>query len=85
MQKLVDANDHEIDTLLKRLKPTTKFEYASKEEAEFYGANKPRFVNPWVLHEGKLVQLSELTPGLEQYFDDFKKQHQNLGIKQIAS
>jgi HD superfamily phosphohydrolase len=85
MQKLVDAKDHEIDVLLKRLKPTTQFEYASIEEAEFYGANKPRFVNPWVLHEKKLVHLSELTPGLKQYFTDFKKQHQNLGVKQVTS
>jgi HD superfamily phosphohydrolase len=85
MQKLIDAKDYEIDALLKRLKPTTKFEYASKEESEFYGSNKPRFVDPWVLHEKKLVQLSELTPGLEQYFTDFKNQHQNLGVKQITS
>ena len=85
MQKLVDAKDHEIDVLLKRLKPTTKFEYESKEEAEFYGSNKPRFVDPWILHEEKLVQLSELTPGLDQYFTDFKIQHENLGVKQIPS
>jgi HD superfamily phosphohydrolase len=85
MQKLVDAKDSEIDALLQRLKPTTQFEYASIDEAEFYGSNKPRFVNPWIMRDGKLVQLSTITPGLQQYFDDFSKQHKNLGVKQITS
>lgn len=85
MQKLVEANDDEVNSLLDRLKPTTQFVYASQEEAEFYGSNKPRFVNPWVMNEGELVHLSELISGLQQYFDDFTKRHKNLGVKQISS
>lgn len=82
MQKLRDAHDSEIDILLDRLKPGTEFIYAPKEKAEFYGPNKPRFVDPWVKQEGKLVHVSELIPGLSYYFEEFTKRYTTIGVRQ---
>ena len=82
MEKMKATNDAEINTLLDRLKPGYEFNYAPKEEAEFFGNNKPRFVDPWVLVEGKRKLLSTVVPGLKEYFTDFAKQHKSLGVKQ---
>lgn len=85
MQKLVDAKDPDILALIKRLKPSTKFVYTSKEDSEFFGPNKIRFVDPWVLHKRKLIKLTEISPDLIQYFNNFKTHYENLGVKESTS
>jgi HD superfamily phosphohydrolase len=85
MKKLKKQKNKEIDTLLGRLNPSTHFVYAPKNEAEFYGPNKPRYVNPWILKKKKLIHLTDLVPGLQHYFIEFSSQHEYLGVKQIGS
>lgn len=82
MQKLLDTKDNEILHLLNRLQPGKEFQYAPEKTAEFFGPNKPRFVDPWVLHDKKLVQLSDLIPGMKEYFAEYTKTYANLGVIQ---
>lgn len=82
MQKLRDANDAQINACLDRLAPGNEFVYASKEDAEFYGLNKPRFVDPWVKQGDTLVHVSQLIPGLTDYFQEFMTRYKNIGVKQ---
>jgi len=84
-KKLIDSNDPGINILLKRLNPTTKFIYAPKSDAEFYGSNKPRYIDPLILHENKLTKISDLFPELLEYFNNFKNQYKVLGVKEISS
>lgn len=83
MGKLRRANNPEVNKLLNRLQPGKEFEYASRAEAEFFGPNKPRYVNPWVRNHGRLVRLSSLVPNLGYYFEEFKTNYKNLGVKQL--
>ncbi len=82
MKKLKSVQDEEIDKYLRRLKPGKYFYYAAEESAEFFGPNKPRFVDPWVKVKGKLVNLSSLVPGLREYFEEFRLRHNKLGVSQ---
>jgi HD superfamily phosphohydrolase len=82
MSKLIATKDPEILAFLNRLKPGKQFHYAPKETAEFYGPNKPRFVDPWVLSEGKLHLMSDLIPGMKEYFAEYVKTHTDLGVSQ---
>lgn len=83
MSKLRKANNSQIDKLLDRLKPGKEFVYASQEEAEFFGPNKPRFVDPWVKSRGKLERLSNLVPSLEYFFKEFNTKYKNIGVNQL--
>lgn len=85
LKKLTYANDPEINKLLKRLNPKTKFMYASKNGAEFYGPNKPRYIDPLILHKNKLFKLTDLNPELLEYFENFKNQYKVLGVKGYSS
>ncbi len=82
MKKLQQTNDPEILSFLNRLKPGMEFHYASKEQAEFYGMNKPRYVDPWIMQNKKLHLLSDLTPGLKEYFSEFKSRYMYIGVNQ---
>jgi len=82
MQKLKDAKNDAINQLLKRLQPGTEFVYAPKALAEFYGPNKPRFVDPWIMKDNQLIHLSDIIPGLTYYFQEFKAAHTYVGVKQ---
>jgi HD superfamily phosphohydrolase len=82
MQQLLDADDAQINALLMRLKPHKEFHYAAKEHAEFYGSNKPRFVDPWVMQNNELHMLSELIPNFKEYFSEYAKNFKNLGVIQ---
>lgn len=80
--KLRAANNKEITAYLARLTPGREFVYASKGEAEFYGPNKARYIDPLVLRHGKLRTTSELVVGLERYIDDFKQSCKYIGVRQ---
>lgn len=82
MKKMRDAHDTQILAFLDRLTPGRLFEYAGKETAEFYGPNKPRFVDPLVEVEGKLERLSIRVPNLGYYFKEFAKNFKYLGVTQ---
>lgn len=82
MKILEDIDDPEVSKYLERLNPQTKFVYANESEAEFYGHNKPRVVDPWVEVDGKLVRISEITPRLKEFFDHYKKTYQMIGVKE---
>ncbi len=53
MNMLSAGGDQEIASRLAELEGL-KFEYASKEDADYYGKNKPRTVDPWVKVEDRL-------------------------------
>ncbi len=80
--KLTKANNKTIKFYLGRLKPGREFEYAPKDDAEFYGKNKARYIDPLVLRNDKLQKTSELVVGLAQYIEDFKQKCQYIGVKQ---
>lgn len=84
LNKLRAAHDAQVDALLDRLQPGKEFRYATEQEAEFYGPNKPRCVNPLVAEGGKLRRLSELVPGLGNYIEEFKTRYKHLGVVQPA-
>lgn len=84
-RKLESANNKMVDAYLKRLQPGREFEYASKDEAEFYGKNKARYIDPLVLHSGKLKNTSQLVIGLAQQIEDFRQKCQYIGVKQKES
>jgi uncharacterized protein len=80
--KLKNANNSEINKLLNRLRPGKEFIYAPRNKAEFFGPNKPRYVNPLIINEGKLVRLSDSVPSMEHYFEEFTKRYKNIGVIQ---
>lgn len=82
MQQLKDTQDEAILGLLNRLQPGREFVYAEKEDAEFYGPLKARFVDPWVLHKKKFYQVSDLIPGMKEYLLEFKARYSYLGVNQ---
>lgn len=83
LQMLRDVHDEKIDARLQRLQPGKEFMYVSEQEAEFYGRNKPRFVDPLVEQDGVLKRVSELVPGIRGYFDEFKARYMNIGVRQL--
>ena len=82
LAKLHAANHPGITSALERLQPGKEFAYAKEAQAEFYGKNKPRVVDPWVEADGTLQRLSNIIPGLKDYFDDFRKQYAYVGVVQ---
>ncbi len=80
---LVAAGHPEITAYLDRLRPGREFIYAPKEDAEFYGKNKVRYIDPLVLKGNELRRTSEIIPGLEQYIGAFKKRCDYIGVRQI--
>jgi len=81
MKKFRSSKNPHIIRLLKRLKPGNEFVYAKKDEAEFYGPNKPRTVDPLVMVKGKLERLSSLVPSLGYFFEEFKSNYKFIGVK----
>ena len=82
LRKLKNIDNKEINKLLNRLKPGKEFVYAKKQEAEFYGPNKPRYVDPLVKTRDGLQRISKLVPGLGYFFEEFAKNYKNLGVIQ---
>jgi len=83
MKKLRKINDKKINKLLARLTPGKEFVYAPESEAEFFGPNKPRVVDPLVLQKGRLTRISKLVPSLEYAFEEFAKNYKYLGVRKI--
>jgi uncharacterized protein len=81
MEKLQKSSNLQIKKLLDRLKPGVEFSFTSKEDAEFYGPLKPRFVNPRVMVDGEFKQVFDLIPGMQEYFEEFAKQHRYIGVR----
>jgi len=85
MEKLRGTRDPEILAYLDRLVPSRVFEYAEKDEAEFYGPNKPRFVDPMIKEGDTLVRLSSKVSNLAYYFEEFAKKYKYLGVNQTKA
>lgn len=83
-EKLIASKDRTIIELLDRLKPGKEFIYTKKEDAEFFGPNKPRYVNPLVKTDSGVKRVSELVPSLKYFFEEFSEKHKYLGVKQIS-
>lgn len=82
-EKLTATSEPEVVKYLERLQPGREFVYASEAEAEFFGPNKPRFVDPLVVHEGSYKRVSELVPSLAYFFSEFAQKYQQLGVNQL--
>ncbi len=85
LNTLQGAGDSTIDGWLNRLQPGKEFSYAPKAEAEFYGANKARVIDPWVEREGELRHLSEYVSGMKAYFEEYKARYAFIGVKPVLS
>jgi HD superfamily phosphohydrolase len=81
--KLQSANNEDINAYLDRLQPGKEFTYAPEAEAEFYGKNKARYIDPLVLSEGQLVNTSKLVVELAEYMEAFKQKSLYIGVRQI--
>lgn len=84
-QKLRHTGNGTINAYIARLTPNQEFIYAPKEDAEFYGRNKARYIDPLVLRDHELKNTSELVAGLASYIADFKQSCQYIGVKQKES
>lgn len=82
MEKLKEANDQHIATLLERLYSGKQFHYAPKDNAEFYGPNKPRFIDPFIKTNKGLMRVSEVLSGMNEYFEEFVTTHTYMGVVQ---
>lgn len=82
METLQGVNDKEIQAFLARLVPGKEFHYAPKGKAEFYGTNKPRFVDPIVLVENSYKRISDLIPEMKEYFTEFETRYAAIGVIQ---
>lgn len=80
--KLMEADNEKIKSYLGRLEPGREFKYAPKDDAEFYGKNKARYIDPLVLENNQFKKTSELVVGLAEYIENFKQQCQYIGVKQ---
>lgn len=84
MQKLKDAKDPQINNYLNRLVPNKEFIYTNKDQAEFYGPNKPRFIDPLVkTSNAEFKRVSELVISLKYFFEEFSEKYKMLGVKQL--
>jgi hypothetical protein len=84
MDKLRQSKDKEMIKKLDELNPKLNFIYTSKEASEFFGANKPRAIDPLVKHEGKLVRTSDLIPVFKYWFEEFKERYSEIGVRRSA-
>ena len=84
LMKLKESKNSKVKDLLNRLKPGKEFEYALETDAEFFGPNKPRFVDPLVKTDKGLERLSNLVPSLGNFFKEFTTKYRNLGVRQIG-
>jgi hypothetical protein len=82
MEQLKAAGNEQIDSLLKRLVPGRDFIYSAKSDAEFYGPNKPRAVDPLVKTAKGLQRLSELLPNYADFKQQFLSDYKYLGVNQ---
>ncbi len=80
--KLEAAEDKSITHYIHRLTPETHFELASKETAEFYGPNKPRFIDPRVRQGEDYVPVSQLVHGLRERIERFRESSRFTGVRQ---
>lgn len=83
LAKLKLSSNIRIKQLLERLNPGKEFVYEEENKAEFFGPNKPRFVDPFVENNGKLTRISELVLNLKYFFEEFSKKYKNLGVCQL--
>jgi uncharacterized protein len=81
--KLKKSHNKEINDYIERLKSGREFTYADKATAEFYGKNKARYIDPLVIHDNKLIKISEIVPGLRQQIEQLKADCQYIGVRQI--
>jgi len=85
LMKLKNSKNRRIQDLLSRLQPGKEFEYADEINAEFFGPNKPRFVNPLVKTDKGMERISKLVPSLDNYFQEFVAKYEYLGVIQDKS
>lgn len=83
LNKLKSSKNYDITKLLNKLSPGHEFIYTSKKDAEFYGPNKPRYIDPLVKSKNKLVRLSDLVPNLKYFFSEFSTNYKYLGVKPL--
>jgi uncharacterized protein len=82
LAKLKNSKNIKIINLLDRLQPGKEFVYADEANAEFFGPNKPRFVDPLVQINNEKQRVSSLVPSISYYFDEFAKNYKFLGVRQ---
>lgn len=84
LEKLRRSQNKKVIDLLSRLEPGKEFEYANEANAEFFGPNKPRFVDPLVKTDQGIERISKLVPSLDYFFKEFATKYKNLGVRQLG-
>ena len=82
-KKLNSSPNAEIKKMLGRLAPGKEFIYEEEGKADFFGTNKPRFVDPLVKKNGRLIRISEIVPSLKYFFEEFSAKYKKMGVKQL--
>ena len=82
LKLLREAHDEVLDALLARLSPGADFMYAAERDAEFFGASKARYVDPFVMQGDNLIRVSELVPGMADYFKEYRSRYSSIGVRQ---
>jgi HD superfamily phosphohydrolase len=75
------ANSSKINNYLNSLVPGNEFEYVPKDEAEFFGLNKPRWIDPWVKTGTEMQRVSKLVPSISYYFEEFNSRYKYIGVR----
>jgi hypothetical protein len=84
MEKLRRSGDHEILKRINMLNPSLKIK-EDPEDYDFFMRGKCRYIDPFVLSEGKLRKLSEIDPQIKERIDSFRKKHsQGYYIKVLS-
>jgi HD superfamily phosphohydrolase len=83
LDKLKLSSNIKIKKILDRLTQGKEFVYEEENKAEFFGPNKARFVDPLIESNGKLIRVSDLTPNIKYFFEEFSKKYKNIGVRQL--
>jgi HD superfamily phosphohydrolase len=83
LNKIKAAQNSQVEKFLARLVPGNEFVYTEQSKAEFFGPNKPRFVNPFVEQAGSLVRIADLVPSLKYFFEEFTEKYKQIGVRQL--
>lgn len=82
LKKLRKANLKSINKYLDRLVPGKEFVYVDKKDAEFFGPNKPRYVDPFIKTPSGFKRLSKTVPSLGYFLEEFSQMYKFIGVKQ---
>lgn len=84
LSKLRASGDAKLHTSLDRLEVNRSFKFTDKENSEYYGKFKVRFVEPKIKRkDDSFARITDYIPGLKDSFEEFKKTFTYSGLVQL--